>query len=91
MPQSQLTFLCFTVRGENNSKIEKLANALGVQPIDFYTMDLEKLEEVAKYRILPEPTLLILHKNKVVGRFVGDDLPTVQQLNNIIELINLTQ
>jgi len=91
MSENKFTFLCFTVRGENNSKIEKLAKALGVEPIDFYTMDLEKLGEVAKYRILPEPTLLILSKNKVVGRFVGDDLPTVQQLNNIIELVNLTR
>jgi hypothetical protein len=51
--------------------------------IDFYTQDLDDLAVVAKHRVLPVPTFLILSGSKVVGRIVNppknDDMVEILQ------------
>lgn len=39
--------------------------------LNFYTMDIEELSFIAKHRILPAYTILIMHGQKVIGRLVN--------------------
>jgi hypothetical protein len=66
---------------ESIKQVCKLYN--NSQIIDFYTMDMEELSVIAKYRILPVPTLLILSNGKVLGRIVKD-IPNVNKLQQLI-------
>jgi hypothetical protein len=54
--------------------------------INWYTMDLEELSFIAKYRILPAQTIIIISGNKVVCRLVNV-VPTVAKLNKLIKRI----
>lgn len=47
-----------------------LAKQFGGELIDFYTMDLDKLSIIARYRILPVPTILVTNGNKTLLRLV---------------------
>lgn len=52
--------------------------------LDWYTMDMVELALIAKHRIMPIPTLLILQNQKVVSRVVGT-LPSAEGLAKLIE------
>jgi hypothetical protein len=73
-----------------NKALSKLATVFGFTTIEFYSMELPVLETIAKYRLLPVPTLLVLHKSKVVARIVGDELPTPARLSALINVVEIT-
>lgn len=50
--------------------------------INFYTQDIEELTLIAKHRVLPVPTLLILTNNRVLGRIVSP--PPAAQLSDLL-------
>ncbi len=56
----------------NDEVIKLLSNIppIECQVLNFYTMDLDILSIIAKYRVLPVPTILILNNTKVIGRIV---------------------
>jgi hypothetical protein len=64
---------------------EELLKVVKGTLLDFYTMDLEELGFIAKHRLLPVPTILILNGTKVIGRIVRP--PKMEQVLNIINTI----
>jgi hypothetical protein len=54
--------------------------------IDFYTMDMDDLMFVAKNRVLPAYTILVMCGQKVVCRLVND-IPTKEEFNQLLEKI----
>lgn len=56
-------------------KNKELMDLMTVTPdatvINFYTMDIDELSFIAKYRILPAYTILIMRGQKVIGRLVN--------------------
>lgn len=67
-------------------KIEDICKKLGGEVINFYTMDMEEISMIAKYRILPVPTLLIFSGMKVIGRLVKE-IPSLKEMEEILEKI----
>lgn len=66
-----------------NLEFENLIKTYGGKLIDFYSNNLDDLTIIAKYRILPAPTILILSGSKVIARIVRPP-----KLEQIIDLIN---
>lgn len=62
-----------------------MAATPGGRLIDFYTMDLEELAIIAKHRIMPVPTIIVLttSNNKVAMRMVNP--PKAEALADIIQ------
>jgi hypothetical protein len=58
--------------GTPNPYVEKFMKKIGGQILDFYTMELDELLVIAKYRILPTDTVLVVKGNKQVCRLVDD-------------------
>jgi hypothetical protein len=54
--------------------------------INFYTMDMEDLTFIAKNRVLPAYTILVMCGQKVVCRLVND-IPTQEEFNSLLEKI----
>lgn len=65
-----------------------MASVPNGQMLNFYTNDLEELAVIAKYRILPVPTILVLSNNKVVARIVNP--PRAELISELIQNINLS-
>lgn len=66
-----------------NKTIEVLCDEYNGQVIDFYTMNMEDLATIAKYRVLPVPTLLLVTATKTVARFVKD-IPSATKIKQIL-------
>lgn len=71
---------------ERNQEISNIVESIGGKTINFYTMDLEQLEFIAKHRILPVPTIIVIDNNRVTGRIVKD-LPEVKELQHILDTL----
>jgi hypothetical protein len=54
--------------------------------IQWYTMDIEELGFIAKHRILPAQTIIVLHNSKVVCRLVNS-VPTTTKFKRILKRI----
>lgn len=85
---SNIEVICITSKDcPRNAEFEEL---LGLVPngrmIDFYTQDMEDLAIVAKYRVLPVPTFIIVNNGRVVGRIVHP--PSTEYMTDILQ--NLT-
>lgn len=63
-----------------------LASAKECHMIPWYTSDMTELAFIAKHRILPGTTLLVLDGGKTLARVVGA-FPTAEELNHIFESI----
>lgn len=67
------------------NQVREICTTFNGRLIDFYTMDMEQLTVIAKYRILPVPTLLLLTGHKTVLRIVKE-IPNIIQFQQFIEL-----
>lgn len=85
----KLNYIAMTVDGADNSKLISVARELNASIIDFTTSNMENLTFIAKHRLLPSPTLLILDRTKVVGRFVGEDIPDVEAVKAMSEVLSI--
>lgn len=79
------SFILVTVPGFSiSSDITKLVQSTdGSTVVDFYTMDMEELSIIAKHRVLPRPTLLVMSGTKVIGRFV-DKMPSASKITEFL-------
>jgi len=82
------TFILVTVPDATVPKdiLELVKNTPGSQTIEFYTMNMDLLATIAKYRILPRTTLLAMNNTKVVGRFVGT-MPKAKAVKQFLERV----
>jgi hypothetical protein len=80
------TFILVTVPDATVPKdiLDLVKNTPGSQTIDFYTMNMDLLSIIAKNRILPRTTLLVMNNTKVVGRFV-DTMPKAKAVRQFLE------
>jgi hypothetical protein len=69
-----------------NDIIAQFCEKYSGQLINFYTSNLEELGVIAKHRVLPVPTILIISGTKVVGRVVKD-IPTLPDLDRLLILL----
>lgn len=86
----QLQVICVTDSDcQRNAEFEALMASLpDGRMLDFYTNDLEDLSLIAKYRVLPVPTILVLNNSKVVLRLVKPPKQEtlVEILQNVLSL-----
>jgi thioredoxin-related protein len=54
--------------------------------IDFYTNSLDELMVIAKYRVLPTPTIVFLDGEKSVGRIVSAT-PNANKMKKALKLL----
>lgn len=83
----KLEVVAVRVDGLDNSRLDAICAAHKVKPLEFYTMDMEELSFIAKYRILPKPTILIFNKTKPVVRIVGDSMLTLAKFERLLEIL----
>lgn len=84
--EMQVVFIT-DINADNNSEFFALMSAFpDAVLIDWYTMDVQELSFIAKHRVLPAKTILILHGTKVVCRIVND-LPSKDMLSRIVDMI----
>lgn len=83
---NKITYILITVPEYPTPKDvwDLVSNTPNSKVINFYTMDMEDLSIVAKYRILPRPTLLAMNNTKVVGRFVGPKMPKASAISKFL-------
>lgn len=84
---NKLQVICVsTLDCERNQEFAELCSIIpDSQMIDFYTSDLDELSIVAKYRILPVPTFIVLCNSKVIGRIVKP--PKAEDMADILQTI----
>lgn len=72
MAHRNVQTLCITDRdcARNEEFAELMAIAPNGRMVDFYTFDMDDLSIIAKHRVLPVPTILVLNNNKVICRIV---------------------
>jgi hypothetical protein len=71
---------------QRNIEVEALFKTIkhfNISTLDFYTMNIEQLSFIAKYRILPVPTILVMSNTKVLGRVVH--LPPKDKLAKMMQ------
>jgi hypothetical protein len=85
MATKTLQVICVTDEDcvRNAEFAELLAIAPNGRMIDFYTTSIEELSIIAKYRILPVPTIIVLSNSKVVMRMVNP--PKAETLADIFQ------
>lgn len=85
---SKISLIGIVVPGlPGNKQIETLCKRYGGQIIDFYTTRMDELSVIAKYRVLPVPTLLVIYNSKMIGRIVKN-IPPTEKLDSIIKDIS---
>ena len=82
-----IKILCITDNDcPRNEEFKQLLSSIpDSKMIDFYTMDIEDLSLIAKYRVLPVPTIIVTLNTKVIGRFVNP--PPTEQLADLLQMI----
>jgi hypothetical protein len=67
-----MDLLIVTTPGHDQKALKEIVELFPqAQVLDFYTSVMDELHLIAKYRILPVDSVLILDGQKVVGRIVG--------------------
>lgn len=87
----KITPYVMTVEGCDNGKACAVAQHLQVPVVDFTTGNMDDLLFIAKHRLLPVPTVLLMDRTKIVARYVEHDIPTPAEIDatiNILKLIN---
>lgn len=51
--------------------------------IDFYTSKMDELQVIARYRVLPTPTIVVLNGDKHIGRIVAES-PNLNKLQKLM-------
>ncbi len=87
---AKITIYILQVSGQDNIRTAAIIRARpDAEVVDFYTNDMDKLLFIAKHRLLPEETILLLDRTKVVGRFVGAKVPTPERLESVLSTLEL--
>ena len=71
----------------NKEFLELLTVISEATVINFYTMDIDELTFIAKHRILPAYTILIMSGQKVIGRLVNK-FPKKSTFRKMLKNIN---
>jgi hypothetical protein len=82
-----ILFMTVKDHEQNKSILDIHAEHPGTKLIDFYNMDMESLQLIAKHRLLPIPSILIFSGSKVVARLAGD-IPTPTKFKSLLNLLD---
>lgn len=89
--KKEIQVICITDQDcERNVEFKKLMDSISNgKMIDFYTTDFDELTIIAKHRVLPVPTILVLSNGKVICRIVHP--PSNEQILDIFQSLNLNK
>ncbi len=85
----KITPYIMTVEGCDNTKALQVAQHLQAPTVDFTTGDMDDLLFIAKHRLLPVPTLLLMDRTKIMARYVEHDIPTPAEVDATINILKL--
>lgn len=67
-----------------NSNVIDIVNKYKGKLVDFYSMNMDDLQIIAKYRLLPVPSVLVIESNQVIGR-ICKDIPNVDEFTKLLD------
>lgn len=86
---SKFDIVCMRVDGTDSSRSIQINKQFGGKLINFYTMDRDELLFIARHRLLPTQTVLVMDGTRVVARMIGNDIPTAKKFQSLLERLSL--